>query len=177
MGFNSGLKGLISPPKTDSAPSFTLHKCSSVLLPTCNWRIIWRLVNIINVTAFLCTNGKRQLLPISPQLVRLSLLWSIKDLRNEIVSTPRQFNAPLNDRTGNVSIIRMKTVHIKLWALLNQSPFQEMFPFPIRNIRALLYGQLGTIKTESPSPTHFESVGANLDLHTHTVYIEKFKMA
>ena len=28
----------IPPPETNSAPSFTLRNCSTVLLPTCNWR-------------------------------------------------------------------------------------------------------------------------------------------
>ena len=78
---------------------------------------------------------------------------------------------------GAPYIYDISRLRVKLRALLNQSPFQEMFPFPIRNIRALLYGQLGTInKKESPSPTHFVSVGANLDLHTHVVLIEKFKI-
>jgi len=41
---------------------------------------------------------------------------------------------------------------------------------------ALLYGIFFQIKTESPMQTHFESVSANLDLHTHAVRVEKLKM-
>jgi hypothetical protein len=41
---------------------------------------------------------------------------------------------------------------------------------------ALLYGQLFTVKTGSTSQTHFESVSANLVLHTQAGGIEKFKI-
>ena len=56
---------------------------------------------------------------------------------------------------------------------LNQSPLQELFPVPIRNKIAVLFGNLFTIKPEIPSQTHFESVGANLDLDTHILCVWK----
>ena len=54
----------------------------------------------------------------------------------------------------------MTIVHIKWRAILYQSQFQELFPVPIRNIKASLYGQLFT----------------RLDLHTHAGDIEEFKI-
>ena len=50
---------------------------------------------------------------------------------------------------------------------LNQSPFQELFPVLIRNIKDELYRQLFTVKPESPSQLNFESVGTNLEIFPH----------
>jgi len=71
----------------------------------------------------------------------------------------------------------MKIVHIKLWFLLTQSPFQELFPVPIRNIMALIFDQFLKIKkTGSSTQKHFESVSANLDLLSLAVRLEKLKI-
>jgi hypothetical protein len=42
-----------------------------------------------------------------------------------------------------------------MMCLLNQSPFQELYPVAIRNIRAAVYSQLFTVKTRKPLATKF----------------------
>jgi len=67
-------------------------------------------------------------------------------------------------------------VHSTGWALLSQSPLQELFAVPIRNIRAVLHCQLFTIKPENSLQLHFEPVSTNL-FCSPAVRMEKFKIA
>ena len=41
-----------------------------------------------------------------------------------------------------------KIIQITLWTSRNKSQFQEPFPIPIRNIIAVIYSQLFTVKPE-----------------------------
>jgi len=99
-------------------------------------------VNFTNIAIFICTNDYRQLFRLF-QLTVSSVVDT--ELRNEIVFTLRQFKVCLNEINEMVQLYASNSNY--LMGLLNQTPFQELFPVLIRNIRVVLYSKLFTVKT------------------------------